>query len=82
MTTKRKSAPAYKDYPKSDEQRSGIKVSWLYYKDRAMADEAAVAAKHNAAIQASLGYDFGYCSPGYVTAHQEFHPGMFEVCIP
>jgi hypothetical protein len=77
----------YKPYPKYDGLRSGIKVSWHYYKSREDADAASVAAKHNAQIQWSLGYDFGYCSPGSIELVDESRGmpdkiGMYEVCIP
>lgn len=83
---KAKKKHSYADYPKHDAMRVGIKVSWYYYKDQAMAEKAAEAAKINAAIQASLGYDFGYQSPGSITQcnadYWPTHDGMFEVCIP
>jgi len=74
----------YKPYPKHDGLRSGCKVSWYYYKDRADADAAAIVARHNALIQQELGYDFGYCWPGSVhPAHENSkHAGLWEVCIP
>jgi len=77
----------YHDYPKYDGLRSGIKVSWYYYKNRADAETAAKAARFNAEIQQSLGYDFGYCAPGsiYEVGPDRNMPdklGMFEVCIP
>jgi hypothetical protein len=75
-------------YPKPDDQRSGCKVSWYYYKDRAAAEACAAAAKHNAVIQESHGYDFGYCAPGSITQITKAYGGsdqmigMFEVCLP
>ena len=75
----------WQQYPKPDNTRVGAKVSWHYYKDRAAADECAVAAKHNAVIQESKGYDFGYCSPGSIRLIKEDWPeyaGLFEVCLP
>lgn len=74
----------WQTYPESDGLRSGCKVSWRYYKDRAAAEACAVAAKHNAVIQQSNGYDFGYCSPGSIAkAHESGeYAGMWEVCLP
>ena len=76
------------DYPAPDDRRSGCKESWNYYKDRAAAELCAAAAKHNAVIQESHGYDFGYCSPGSITEMTEPFGGSdrmvgwFEVCLP
>lgn len=75
---------SYKHYPTPVKFRSGCKVSWKYYTTREEAEEAAKAARHNAEIQWSLGYDFGYCSPGSITevkAECEYK-GLYEVCIP
>lgn len=75
------------EYPEADDFRSGMKVSWNYYKDREKADACAAAAKHNANIQRYRGYDFGYCSPGSISVVTERNGmpeklGMFEVCLP
>jgi hypothetical protein len=85
--SKRKPAPNYMPYPPHDGLRSGIKVSWHYYRDRSAAEAASTAAKHNAVIQEGFGYDFGYCMPGSieVVGDNRGMPdkiGMFEVCIP
>ena len=74
----------YKSYPEADGLRSGCKVSWRYYKDRAKAEECAKAAKWNAGIQRGQGYDFGYCDPGSISkAHENsLFVGMWEVCLP
>lgn len=77
----------YLPYPKNDGMRSGIKVSWYYYKSRDAARDASMAAAHNARIQENLGYDFGYCAPGSIEQVGENrgmpqYLGMFEVCIP
>lgn len=76
--------PTRMPYPPHDEYRGGCKVSWLYYRDKAKAEEAAKAAAHNREIDLMAGYDFGYCWPGdvYGPDEQRFHPGMYEVCIP
>jgi hypothetical protein len=83
----RKKKYDYKPYPKEQGLRSGIKVSWQYYAKREDAELASQAAKHNAAIQAELGYDFGYCSPGSIELVGENrgmpqYLGMWEVCLP
>lgn len=75
----------YKPYPEPAEIRSGIKVSWNYYKTEAEAKECAEAAKHNARIALSQGYDFGYQSPGWIVKpgdKQNFYPDLYEVCLP
>jgi hypothetical protein len=76
----------YKSYPEYQALRSGCKVSWYYYAKKEDAEKAAEAARHNAAIQASLGYDFGYQSPGYRVelkgAEWPQYQGLWEVCIP
>lgn len=69
----------YMQYPQEEDSRCGCKVSWYYYKDRAMAEKAAEAAKHNAILDAQRGYDFGFQSPGTITKMKN---GLFEVCIP
>lgn len=68
-----------KGYPVHDDMRVGNKVSWLIYAKREDAEKASKAAKHNAVIQAGLGYDFGYCAPGSIDTLAD---GRFEVCIP
>jgi len=81
----RKKKYDYKPYPKEDGMRSGCKVGWRYYRSREDAEKASVAARHNAEIQWSLGYDFGYCSPGSIEkAHESYKEfaGMWEVCVP
>lgn len=80
----------YASYPKEADGRSGCKVGWLYYETEAEAMEAAKAAKHNAQIQWSLGYDFGYCVPGFIRRPEEVQKynrapsgkALWEVCIP
>jgi hypothetical protein len=75
----------WQQYPEPQGHRSGCKVSWNYYADRADAEKCAEAAKHNARIQVSQGYDFGYCSPGWIqqiAADREEFAGLFEVCLP
>jgi hypothetical protein len=70
-------------YPKADGQRSGVKVGWRYYRDLDAAKACAAAAKHNAQIYAAMGYDFGFCAPGRVTAQLDGeYAGMYSVCIP
>lgn len=74
-----RSSSRCRDYPATDDIRSGCKVGWRTYSDKSLADKCAEAAKHNAKIKAAQGYDFGYCMPGYIT---KLDDGRFEVCIP
>ena len=69
-------------YPTPIRTRGGCKVSWNYYVTEAEAKECAAAAKHNARIQANLGYDFGYCSPGSIVPVEIAGTKLFEVCLP
>lgn len=73
-------------YPEPKEMRSGMKVSWNYYETEADAKACSEAAKHNAQIALSQGYDFGYQSPGQIRkpngAGTNFHPELYEVCLP
>jgi hypothetical protein len=93
MTRTKRERPKYdyQPYPEPVEKRIGIKVSWYYFTEREQAETCAKAARHNAGIQASLGYDFGYNSPGYIrqlTKDTDYGEGrilkatLFEVCIP
>ena len=73
----------YKAYPAPDATRSGAKVGWYYYRNPDEARTASAVALHNANIQAGLGFDFGFQSPGSVTLMQDGErAGMWEVCIP
>jgi hypothetical protein len=50
-------------------------------------EQAAKIAEHQADIQWSLGYDFGYCSPGTIDWVEPEHScggenGRWEVCFP
>jgi len=72
-------APKWRDYPTPDDKRTGCKVAWYTYADKADAEACAKAAKWNAQIQAGRGYDFGYCAPGDITKKKD---GTYEVCIP
>jgi Neuraminidase (sialidase) len=79
----RKKKYDYRPYPQHQNVRSGCKVSWYYYAKKEDAEKAAEVAKHNAAIQWELGYDFGYCSPGSIRLSDwEDYKGLYEVCIP
>lgn len=60
-------------------ERTGIKVGWRTYADKADADKCAEAARHNAVIDRNAGYDFGYNAPGSISKTAD---GNFEVCIP
>lgn len=77
---KTKPKPKYMPYPKYVKQESGCKVSWLFYDNKADAQAASKAARHNGEIDAGYGYDFGYCSPGGIDENWE--PGLYRVCIP
>lgn len=57
----------------------GCKVSWRTYADLKLAEQCAEAAEYNAEIDAALGYDFGYCSPGSIDRTKEGH---YRVCLP
>jgi hypothetical protein len=74
----------YKVYPSTPNIRSGCKVGWRYYDRLIDAKSCADAARHNAKIKESLGYDFGYCSPGSIRQVERSSPytGKYEVCIP
>jgi len=78
----------HRSYPATPNIRVGCKVGWRYYDRMIEARECAEAAKHNAAIQAGLGYDFGYCCPGSIRKVTDADDvaskfiGKFEVCIP
>jgi len=67
------------NYPSHQRARSGCKVSWLVYADKADAEQAAAVARKEARRLDGLGYDFGYQAPGRITTTPD---GMFEVCIP
>lgn len=77
----------WRAYPEPVMRRGGCKVSWNYYRTEEEAKACAEAAKHNADIQETLGYDFGYCCPGSITpmgaeAWGGKYAGLFEVCLP
>ena len=76
----------YKAMPPTKIIRSGCKVGWYYYADEAIAKKAAAIALHNSRIDESLGYDFGYCSPGNIrhmpdTEEAGQYRNLFEVCV-
>ena len=72
----------YRSYPTPQTKRSGCKVSWYYYADKADADNCAEAAAHNANLMYREGYDFGYCSPGSIEKVDEGqYAGLYSVCI-
>ena len=54
----------------------GCKVSWYNFKTEEDAKKASEIAKHNAEIDASRGYDFGYCCPGEIVKEED---GTFTV---
>ncbi len=72
----------YKTMPKSVDFRVGCKVQWQYYATEEEAKAASEIARHNSEIDRSLGYDFGYCSPGsiYLVMEEGRYKGLYEVC--
>lgn len=72
----------YKPYPPEAALRSGIKVTWHYYKTEEEAKACAEIARHNGAVDRANGYDHGYQSPGSILppGTQTFHPDLWEVC--
>ena len=72
MTSNRKSMPD------AISRRCGSKVAWSVYSTREEAEQAASVAKHNARIDESYGYDWGFATPGEITKVE----GGFEVCHP
>jgi hypothetical protein len=84
MTAKPKKQPAVEQYPTAQQYRSGIKVAWNYYAEKADAEKCSELAKRRAAHYREQGYDFGYCSPGSIELQGDkgFYPGLYEVCIP
>lgn len=57
---------------------SGCKVGWCYYDNLESAELASRWAREQAKIVASIGYDFGYCTPGAVSPIN----GLWRVCVP
>ena len=76
MATKRPRI-TYAEVPEPLSRRQGCKVGWLVYATREEAEVASKAAIYNAKIDASMGYDFGYCCPGSIT---QLKDGTWEVC--
>jgi hypothetical protein len=66
-------------YPKPVSTRSGCKVGWYTYDNRADAETASAAAKARASEMRGFGYDFGYSSPGEITERAD---GTFVVTVP
>jgi hypothetical protein len=54
------------EYPTPIRESSGCKVGWLTYDNQADAEEASRIALEQRGIRASMGYDFGYQSPGAI----------------
>lgn len=65
-------------YPKEQGYDNGCKVGWMFYADRADAEEAATVARAEAKYKAGLGFDFGYQTPGEI---KEVN-GQFRVTVP
>ncbi len=78
MAKKAKTKHDWRAYPPTEDIRSGCKVGWRAYKTRKEAEVCAAAARHNASIQANLGYDFGFCMPGNISECD----GRFIVVVP
>lgn len=71
------------NYPKPDESRCGCKVSFYYYKDEDLANQAVTLAQEEGKRMWSQGYDFGYRSPGEKSLIKAGPwAGMWEVVIP
>ena len=66
------------DYPPTTLTRTGARVGWRTYPDRALAEDCARVARVVARNLERTGFDFGMCSPGQITEV----PGGFEVCVP
>ena len=60
-------------------KKVGCKVSWYSFKNEDDAKKASAIALHNAAIDASHGYDFGYLCPGAIVKEED---GTFTVIFP
>jgi len=69
----------YKEYPEHTVKRVGIKVMWYNFATKELANKASKVALHNAGIQASKGFDFGYCYPSDITKEED---GTYTVCVP
>lgn len=70
-------------YPEPVATRTGSKVSWNYYEDKATAEVCSIAAKKEGGRLTYQGYDFGFCCPGSVVLVREGeHVGKYEVCLP
>lgn len=65
--------------PKPLSERSGCKVSWAVYATQEEANKRAVFARRKADLDAELGYEFGYLTPGTVT---QLTDGTWEVVLP
>lgn len=65
-------------YPEPYKYAGGCKVCWRTYDDEETAKKAAVVARREARHMETLGYEWGYQSPGEVRAHG----GKFHVTCP
>jgi hypothetical protein len=79
MPKKIKDVDKFIPYPPALRIESGCKVGWHIYATEAEAEACADAARINAQRMASLGYDFGYLSPGDYTRDRD---GNFRVVVP
>jgi hypothetical protein len=66
------------EYPEALRIESGCKVCWRYYAKKREANAAAEVAKAHAEARAAQGYDFGYQTPGQITAAN----GLYIVVCP
>ena len=60
-------------------KKVGCKVSWYTFKNEDDAKKASEIAEHNAAIDASHGYDFGFQCQGQIVKEKD---GTFTVTFP
>lgn len=73
-------AESYKPYPACFDEEVGCRVVWRHYASEDAAKRAAEAAKHNAALDESRGFDFGFVSPGSIEKVERNGETVFRVC--
>lgn len=59
------------EYPPRVRTRTGHKVSWQTFATLEQAQSVSGYARQEGEWLASLGYDFGYCSPGEIEANDD-----------
>ena len=67
------------DAPTPIRSESGCKVGWNFYATQEEAKACAAWAEAEGRYKASLGYDFGYCTPGSIARQAD---GTYKVTIP